>query len=93
MIERTDWQGRPIPKDETDDTKILVWCIDPGIVGYDQTWVRDYQQAIEAAQEILAQNMDDLNEKDAKAGIGVSVSIRLVETTVGEMKAIDAQEP
>lgn len=86
-----DWKGRIVSEPESEEKPILVWCIDPGIVGYDQTWVRGYQRAIEIAHEVIESQMDSTDEENL-IGDGCEITIKLVRTAVGEMKAIESQE-
>lgn len=93
LNDKHDWCGNEIPDGETDDKEIIVWVIEPTNGGFDEAWIRDYFQAIEHAQEILAARMDDVDEADLLEH-GVSVKCRLMKTTVGAYKEVlSTEEP
>lgn len=90
-MDKYDWQGKPVPESETPDTKILVWVITPGMGGFDEIWVRDWQRAISHAQDILEDSADEGTEADLLEH-GVSVRMQLRRTTVREYEEVCANE-
>jgi hypothetical protein len=55
-----DFHGHPVADDETVETVIDVWEIEPAInADYDFAVIRCYQQAVEYAQRVVETLMDD----------------------------------
>lgn len=55
-----DYHGREITVEESPDTTIIVWTIEPAIgTDYDYAVVRCYQDAVEYAKNVVESLMDD----------------------------------
>lgn len=91
MIFGNDHHGRAITEEEPPEKTILVWVITPGAGGFDENWIRGYQDAVDFAQERLHQIVDDLSESDALSE-GASVKMKLRKTTVAEYQEVQANE-
>lgn len=75
----TDATGRPVPEDESPDTLIDVWEIDPHLQqngDYDVLWERSWQKML----ALVRDNFDTFLERyeDAELRQGVNVRISLV---------------
>ncbi len=93
MKEQKDWQGRDVPADETDDTIISVWEIEPHTSdAYTSGLVRGYQDACEFAKNVLEGIMDDTDNEEDFRGIGLTVKISLREMTLREYKELSCDE-
>lgn len=83
----TDWQGRPITKEESLDEVILVWEIEPHYNNdYDCLIERSYQQAIKQAELVLEKIFDQADPEELVEG--VALKIRLIPITVQEYMEI-----
>jgi hypothetical protein len=87
-----DSEGRKIPDNEGPEDEILVWVIEPGLGEHDETWVRDYNLALQAAHESLDARVDDAEKGDLLES-PVSVSMRLIKTTVSRYREVCYEEP
>lgn len=81
-----DWQGSFV-NDETPDTIINVWVITPGSGGHDETWIRDYDRAVEFATERLEAVVDQATKADLLEH-GVEVKMRLRAMRLGDYLAV-----
>jgi len=85
-----DWDGRPVPDNEPDDKEIMVWEIEPAHTSeYDGVLIRDYRKAMQYARERLESIMDGAGYEEEDLKEGVSVTVKLVTTTVREYNNVD----
>jgi hypothetical protein len=79
MTQNTDWHGHPIAADETPDTKIKWWEIDPhpGKPGYilrERSW--------QAMLKYVRESLDVILERDSVETDGCTLTFRVVEGTL-----------
>ena len=78
-IVRTDWHGLPVPEDETPETRIKWWEVDPhptqpGYVLRERSWQK--------MLEFVGGSLDQLLERDGVEEDGCSIKFRVVEGTI-----------
>ena len=79
-----DYQGRPIPTDETLDTLIKVWEITPSLnPDYDSCVIREYNQAVQYVKHVVESLMDD-----PEIQLPIKVEIDVVEMPLGEFEEL-----
>ncbi len=80
-----DWQGQDVPADETDDTVITVWEIEPHTSGaYTHGVIRGYQEAVAFAKSVLEGLMDEPDSEEELREEGLAVTMRLREMRLSE---------
>lgn len=91
-LSNRDWQGMPIPDDETDDTTITVWEVDPHISDsrYDIAVVRSRWDLLCFLEEHVELWLDRYSEADLRAG--VTLKIRLCDMSKRDYAQITAAE-
>jgi hypothetical protein len=82
----SQWDNTPVPDDETDDTVITVWNIEPHIdSSYDYCCVRSFADAIKCATKVAEYLCEDsLPTKDSPANIKIWTS----KMTLGDYREI-----
>lgn len=76
-----DHHGRPVPPDETPETVVTVWEIEPSMdSSYDYCVIRCYQDAVNYAQSVVEMLMDDPDQE-----YPCSVQIRQSQMTRGDL--------
>ena len=78
-----DWQGREVMGDETPDTKILVWQVEPHLTqnGY-VAWFRGWQDMLNHVATNLDMYLEQFDVDELLSG--VSLDIRLIRISLGE---------
>ena len=87
---KRDWQGHDIPDDEPEDKKILVWEFTDTDKVFESIQIRDYHEATEWASYHIQELMDNAGEEELKEK-GLTITAKLVETTVGEYRTRQEQ--
>lgn len=78
-----DWQGRPVPADESPETVIKVWEITPHLSDkYDGLMVRGWQEMLDQLRVIAEHRLEDAEDDDLSEGL--TFTVRLTETTRGQ---------
>ena len=79
-----DYHGHPVPTDETEDTEIMVWEIEPCLnTSYDYLVIRSYHDAMEHAQRVVESLMDDPDQE-----FPVTITIRQKTMTLREYEEL-----
>lgn len=89
----TDYEGRPVPPGETDDTRILVWEVAPHPGGLDTNAVlvvRSWQQMLACVRYNLDGFLERPDAADLRSPGGVALTFRLIEMTRGEYAELEA---
>lgn len=85
----TDWQGKPVPEGETDDTVIDVWEVSPHPDGYhDFAVVRSWQDVNRFLTDVPEMYLDGKSPADCREG--VTITIRTRSMTLREYRDIEA---
>ena len=80
----SDYHGRPIPTDETEDTEIVVWEIEPSLdSSYNSEVIRCYHSAVRQAKRVVENLMDDLDQE-----YPVTITIRQKTMTLREYQEL-----
>jgi hypothetical protein len=79
MTHNTDWHGHPIAADETPETKIKWWEVDPhpakpGCILRERSW--------QSMLKYVRESLDVILERDGVESDGCSIKFRVVEGTV-----------
>jgi len=87
-----DWQGKPVPEGETDDTVIDVWEITPHPDdSYTHTVTRSWQDVNEVMNRVPELYLDGADQDRCREG--VTITIRLKSMTLGEYRRITEDCP
>jgi hypothetical protein len=79
MTQNTDWQGYPIAADETPETNIKWWEVDPhpcrpGYILRERSW--------QSMLKHVGESLDLMLQRDGVETDGCSITFRVVEGTV-----------
>jgi hypothetical protein len=89
MSDERDWEGKPLPPDETADAVIKVWEISPHPNGtYDYTLIRSWHEVKRFLADTAELYLHDLDESECAEG--VTIKIRLVTVTRDEYEEVIA---
>jgi hypothetical protein len=82
----TDWQGRPVPPNEADETAIKVWQVSPhpilrdGFAYVERSWRK--------MLDLVTNNLDVMLERESVAEDGLTLTFKVVEMTLGDYREI-----
>jgi hypothetical protein len=79
MSEKLDWRGNPITANESGTDTVLAWVFSPGRSA-DETIIRDYHEALDYANDLICEKMDEVEEEDLLDG-GFTIKVKLVRVT------------
>lgn len=88
-MKETDWEGRDILAEESDEKVIFVWCMTPHPFDteFDHLVERSWQQFIKLYEDGLERLLDHPTREELLNG-GVTVNFKLVRMTLGEYREI-----